>query len=270
MRALSEWLTVDTIEAHALRTSPVHTLDARATLVTTLLFVAFTLTLPPHAIAPLAAFAAYPMYLIAAGGVPWRVVVEKVAMAAPFVLSVAALSPLLDRTAAGDAFGVPITAGWLNCFSILFRLMLTVSVTVALIACTGIHRLTSALLQLRVPRALAVQILLVYRYLDLMTRELSAMVRSLAVRSGGAGSSRLSDYCAITGQLLLRSAERARRVHQAMCTRGFDQALMCGTPERPWRLREYLFVCAWLSFFVLVRVTNPAVMLGAAITGQVK
>jgi cobalt/nickel transport system permease protein len=52
--------------------------------------------------------------------------------------------------------------------------------------------------------------------------------------------------------LLLRTLERAERIHRAMLARGFDGRLPVGQPLA-WQWRDTLFLVGCLSLFVLMR-----------------
>jgi cobalt/nickel transport system permease protein len=68
------------------------------------------------------------------------------------------------------------------------------------------------------------------------------------------------------GSLLLRTLDRAQRVHSAMCCRGFDGHVRTIEPLR-FATRDAAFLAGWLGVLTLLRVLDLAGMLGAIATG---
>jgi cobalt/nickel transport system permease protein len=110
--------------------------------------------------------------------------------------------------------------------------VLTVGAALILVACTGMYRLGAGLERLGVPQLFVTQLLFLYRYLFVVADEGSRMVRSVRLRSAGAEGLSLRVYGSLVGHLLLRSMDRAERVHRAMVARGFDGEVRTLEPGR--------------------------------------
>ncbi len=88
---------------------------------------------------------------------------------------------------------------------------------------TSIPALLHSLIQLRVPPLLVAILASMYRYIELLIRELGAMrqaatSRNLALASGRRQRSVIGN---MFGALFIRTYERGERVHQAMLARGY-------------------------------------------------
>jgi len=68
---------------------------------------------------------------------------------------------------------------------------------------------------------------------------------------------RLRVYGSLVGHLLLRSMDRADRVHRAMVARGFDGEIRVLRPS-VFRWQDLAFVAACLLFFASARLWNLA------------
>jgi cobalt/nickel transport system permease protein len=66
----------------------------------------------------------------------------------------------------------------------------------------------------------------------------------------------------LLGQLLLRTLDRAQRIHRAMLCRGFDGEIRLLRPLRIGRA-EVAFTLGWAAFFIALRLYNFPRLLGA-------
>ena len=244
--------------------SPIHRIDARVQTLTTAVFLVCVLSFPRHALSALMPFFLYPATLAACGRIPLALLLRKLLWAAPFALAVALANPFLDTRTLLRLGPVPISGGWLSFLSILARFVLSVSAALLLVSCTGMHRLCRGLERLGLPRLLAAQFLLLYRYLFTVTDEAGRLVYALRLRAPGHRALRLRVYGALVGHLLLRALARAERIHRAMLARGFTGVFRAPRPER-LRPADLLFATAWLLFFAAARRWNLADLLGATL-----
>ncbi len=253
------------LDALAVRDTPLARLDARAKLIATLAFVVTVVSFDRYAVASLLPLALYPVALGVLGEVPAGTVLRKLVLAAPFAAMVGLFNPLLDRAPMLVAGALEISAGWISFASILLRFALTVGAALVLVAGTGVHALAAALGQLGVPQVFTAQLLFLYRYAFVLGGEAARLTTARALRACGRPT-RLAEYGVLAGQLLLRSFDRAQRVHRAMIARGFDGELRAARAAA-WSARDTRFVALWCAYFAFVRWADPALWLGRVLTG---
>ena len=246
--------------------TPAHRLDARAKVITTLVFIIVVMSFPRYDVSALMPFFIYPFALIALGRIPSGYIFRKILVAAPFALVIGMSNPLLDRQTVAIVGVWSISGGWLSFASIMLRFLLTVSAALALIACTGMYRLGAGLGRMCVPQVFVVQLLLLYRYLFVVADQGARMMRSLELRSAGPRSLRLRVYGSLVGYLLLQSMDRADRVYRAMVARGFDGQIRM-LRQTSLRLADYAFIIGWMAFFAAARTWNLADGIGCLFTG---
>jgi cobalt/nickel transport system permease protein len=145
--------------------------------------------------------------------------------------------------------------------SIVLRSVLTISAALVLVAVTGIHGICAALERLGVPRALVTPLLVLYRYLFVLTGEAARMERARSLRSFGRRGHELSLAGPFLGTLLLRTWSRAERIHLAMLSRGFTGAFRFGS-SLSFGLAASLFAGGWISLFVLFRLFDVPLAVG--------
>jgi len=244
--------------------SPLHRLDPRAKLITVLVFIVTVLSFDKYALSALMPFFVFPAALIAAGGLPARYLLKKVMVILPVAAAIAAFNPLFDRQVIVHAGPIAVTGGWISFFSILVRFVLTVTIALVLVATTGFNAVCMALSKIGVPRPFVVQLLFLYRYLFVLLEEGRRLVNAQALRSFSSRPMRHKTFASLAGHLLLRTLERAQRIYQAMCCRGFEGRIRVLRPMRRGP-REAAFVIAWSLLFVVLRFTNVSLFIGAFI-----
>lgn len=243
----------------ARRDTPLARLDARAKLLATLAFLVTTVSFPRYEVAALLPLAAFPLAMALLGEVPGRILLRKLAIAAPFPLLLGIFNPWLDRSPMLLLGTLEVAGGWLSFASLLLRALLTVSAAL-LLATTGMHPLCLALQRQGLPQVFVTQLLLLHRYALLLGGEAARMSAAHRLRAGGRRPG-LRVYAALLGHLLLRAVERAQRIHLAMRARGWSGALHSLQPGR-WQPRDSLFLAGCCAFFLLVRAVDLPHWLG--------
>ena len=201
--------------------SPIHRLDPRVKVVTTLLFLFVVVSFPIHDVTGLIPFALFPVLMAALGGIPVRFILRKVLLVSPFALCVGIFNPLLDTRTVAVVAGLPVSAGLLSFLSILVKFALTVSATLLLIATTSFPGVCHALRRLGCPPLFISQLQFLYRYLFVLAEEAMRIVRARDLRSFGKRGTGAAVFVRLAGILLIRTLDRAERIYQAMLSRGF-------------------------------------------------
>lgn len=245
--------------------SPVHRLDPRVKLLATLAFIVVVMSFDRYQVQALLPFALYPVALFGLSGVPARPLVVAMLAASPFAIMVGAFNPIFDRQMMLIFLDVEISGGWVSFASILFRFALTVSAALLLVATTGMYRVCMALERLWVPRVFVLQLLFVYRYLFVLGEEAASISRAVRLRSFGRRTT-IALFGRLAGSLLLRTLDRAQRIHRAMVARGFDGRIrFLGVLSM--RPADVLFFLGATGGFVALRLIDGPALLGRLLTG---
>ena len=224
------------------------------------------MSFPRYEVSALTPYLLCPVAFMALGDIPARPILRRMLVTLPFALMVGMFNPILDRQPAAELGPFVVTAGWISLASMLLRFSLTVGAALALVACTGMPRLGLGLGQLGVPRVFVVQLLFCYRYLFVVADESARMMRAVALRTEAKRSLRLRTYGSLLGNLLLRSLDRADRVHRAMVARGFAGEFHA-LRRTSLRASDWAFMAGWLAYFGVARIWNLADGLGRLIAG---
>lgn len=222
-----------------------HGLDARSKLIVFCAIAIGVVSCPPGSQRALTAY----LFLLAAlfllARLPFRSVLRRALLIAPFLFLVA-LSLLANRgtTAEWSRLGEALAKSSLGAFSlILFS------------STTPFPRLIEGLAVLRAPSLFISLSSFLVRYVFVLSEEVQRMRRSWQARSfplrwawenpRGMGQ--------MLGTWFLRSYERGERVHVAMLARGYEGKMVLPSPAR-MRGRDFLFLGTILCMVLLVRI----------------
>lgn len=241
--------------------TPIHRLHPLTKLLTTLVFLAMVLSFGRLDTSLLLPYFCYPVYLVARADIPWKILIGRLLVIEPLVLGIGLANSLVDIQPIQVGHWT-IARGWLALVSILIKSLLTISVSLLLIMTTGIERLAVALRLLRIPRLFILQLLLTYRYITVLAEELSRMMRAYFLRAPGQKGIRPELWGNFSGQLLIRTFDRAERVYQAMKLRGYKGEFKTGVIKK-FGSRDFIFTAGWTAVFILLRVLDLPHWLGS-------
>jgi cobalt/nickel transport system permease protein len=247
--------------------SLIHQLHPLVKIVTTMIYLVIVLSFGRYEVIPLLPFIFYPVIIIALAELPLGPIMKRVLILQPLVIGIGILNPVFDQQSIVIG-GITLARGWITFLSILLKSILTITISLLLIATTGMDRLAAAMRSLKVPKILVLQILLTYRYISLLIEELARMVRAYSLRAPGQKGIEFKAWGSFAGQLLLRTYDRAQRVYESMVLRGFNGDYNPGNITAIYS-RDIVYLAGWILFFVTARVYNLPVLLGIWLSGVV-
>lgn len=217
--------------------SAVHRAPAEVKIVCLLVFVLAVVATPREMFWPYAVYAVIVVTLWHFARIPLWWILPRMLIEAPFLV-LAVLLPFAEGGPRIDVAGLQLSvSGLYAAWSIVVKGTLGVAAALTLAATTSATELPAALSRLGVPAVVTSVLVLMIRYVDLLTAEASRM--RLARISRGDSPRALHQARAIAtgiGALFLRSYERGERVYQSMLSRGFDGKVpdlaVIGAPPR--------------------------------------
>jgi len=233
--------------------SPLHRLDPRTKVLVTAAFVVTVVSFPKYEIAGLIPCFLVPVLALLLGGIPAAPILKRILGASVFVICVGALNPLLDTEVLHRFGSVSISAGWVSFGSILLKYVLTMSVLLLLVATTSFPGIARALGRVGVPAVFVNQLVFLYRFLFVLLAEAQRMVLARDLRAFDGRGRGLRVTAQLLGTLCMRTVERAQRIYQAMCSRGFSGRLPSVGSAR---LRMADWACLSLMALLLILLRN--------------
>jgi cobalt/nickel transport system permease protein len=239
----------------------VHRLNPVTKLIITFLFIIFVVSTDRYSVSRLTPFFMFPVIIISIAGLPEMYILRKTLMAMPFVFFVGIFNPLIDREVAFILFGIGISYGWMSFFVIMIKGFLTVSSVLILISTTGFYNVCTALRSLKVPKVFVVQLMFLYRYIFVLIEEGGKMSNARKLRLAG-NKAGLKSYIPLLGHLLIRTVEKAERIHTSMLCRGFDGEVRVVNRTKGFAVNDGIFFVVWVSLFVTAYIFDLALLVG--------
>ncbi|MHB8125700.1 MAG: cobalt ECF transporter T component CbiQ [Desulfitobacteriaceae bacterium] len=265
MNSLSNMRLLDDL---AKKETVIHQLHPLVKLLTTVIYLTVVVSFGRYEIGSLLPLLLYPVMVFALAELPVKPILKRVLLVAPLIIGIGILNPLFDHQLFWLG-GIAISRGWITFFSIFLKCGLTVTAALLLIATTGMDKLAGALRMLKIPRLFVLQLLLTYRYISVLMEEVILILRAYSLRAPKQKGIHRNVWGSLAGQLILRTFDRAQRVYEAMCLRGFSGEYHTGDSGRitVWDLA---YLAGWGLFFVVARIYNISMLIGSLITGVVR
>jgi cobalt/nickel transport system permease protein len=258
--------TTSSFDFYQAADSPIHRLDPRVKLLSTIGLIVSNVLLPDGAwLAFLGSFLLVTILSLITRIQP-GFVLKRSLLAIPFALAAFTImftlpgEPLFQVALGSQQFTIT-DAGLVRFLSILVRSWISLQAAILLTASTKFSDLAHGLRHLRVPLILIAIISFMYRYLFVLGEEAQRLMQARAARSARLPGTKKPSVLwrarvagNMVGQLFLRSYERSDRVYQAMVARGFKGNFLTFTPHimQPYdwfALTAFILVLTGLHLF---------------------
>jgi cobalt/nickel transport system permease protein len=240
--------------------SPVHSLDARVKIISFMALVIVAVSTPPEYFM---AFAAYALILIAAiaiSKVPLQYFAMRLLVILPFIVLVAIAIPFVHTSSALTIPGIDLNpanasrSGWMILWNVTVKAFIAITALSVMSATTTFPDFIKGLEHMRVPRALIMPSVFMYRYIFVLIDEALRMKRAADSRLyEGRWLRHAGTIGRMIGTLFLRSYERGERVYAAMIARGFDGSMPSGAGTQ-LRAADFAFLSIMLALTIAVRI----------------
>jgi cobalt/nickel transport system permease protein len=240
--------------------SPVHRLPAEVKIVCLAVFVLAVVATPRELLWPYAVFALIVLAVWRLAHIPLGWILPRMLIEAPFLV-LAVLLPFAEGGRRVDVLGVQLSvAGLYGAWGIVVKGTLGVAASLTVAATTTARELPLALSRIGVPGLLTSMLVLMIRYIDVLSAEAARMRMARISRGDSPRAAHQAAAIARTvGALFLRSYERGERVYLAMLSRGFDGRVpdLAGVAAGD-RASTNQWVCALLPAVAAVTVAVSA------------
>jgi cobalt/nickel transport system permease protein len=194
---------------HSHRDTPVSRLPAGLKLGAALVIIVGTVLAPPRAVGWFVAVSLLLLITAVLSRIPPLFLLKRLAWLSPLVLGVALVNALQPEA----------RGSWLAVAAKSTICLLTI---ILLSNTTPFNRVLRVLKAARVPGLLITTLALMHRYLFVLVEEAERMRRARASRTfAPRRGARWQALSTVVGQLFVRASERAERIYDAMCARGW-------------------------------------------------
>ena len=257
-KALHELAQMDELAAQR---SPLHNLHPAAKLITTVIYILIVVSFHKYDLGGLVPMVLWPVFLFQLGGIPVRTCFYKLRIVLPLVMAVGLFNPVFDRTPLFYAGNIPVSGGVISMITLMLKGVFCLMASFLLVASTPIDSLCAALRKMHFPKMLVTLFLLTFRYVGVLTEELSVMTDAYHLRAPGQKGIQVSAWGSFLGQLLLRSMDRAQELYASMLLRGYHEHFHYA-PLRRFAGKDAAYAAACIGIFLLLRTVRVTQILG--------
>lgn len=218
-------------------------------LLTTVVFSAVVISFGKYAFMALIPMSLYPIVLFSVSKLSLKQVMKRVLWLEPIFLGIGILNPFLDKHYF-IFMGLSVSYGFISLITLMIKSVLIISTTYLM---ANEIIIEEALLGLHLPYLFVTQISLTYRYISVLLSEIKSMELAYKLRSGIKDKISLFHLGSFLGTLLLRTLDKAERIHQAMILKGFDgNGINFG--NRQINHRDWVSFFSWSIGFIILKI----------------
>jgi cobalt/nickel transport system permease protein len=225
------------VDRYALLDSPLHILEARTKLLAFTALIVAVLCIPGDRSLLFVVYFFASIILMGVSQIPLTYIIGRAFVILPFIVLASLAAPWKDYPGLVILFA---------------RAILCLILLILLTNTTRFTELLRGLRKLGCPQILVMNLSFLYRYLFVLTEEALRMKQARDCRRVGRAplKEEFKILSSMLGTLLIRSFERAERMHSAMLSRGFAGEFHVMSPRQfTWRDLVFLF---GMSFFIVM------------------
>ncbi|MCR4587533.1 MAG: cobalt ECF transporter T component CbiQ [Lachnospiraceae bacterium] len=253
---------IESLDELARRDQGVNRLHPLVKFFVTLLYLIVTVSFHRYDLAGVLSMALYPFVLFEVTGLSFRRALYRLRVVLPLVCIMGIFNPLFDRETVLVIGSVSVSGGVLSMLTLMIKGVLTVLASYLLIATTTMEDICYALRKIHVPKIIVTEMLLIYRYIFVLSREAGRIYQAYMLRAPGQKGIAMKAWGPLIGQLLLRSMDRAETVYESMTMRGFDGEFP-GVPGRRIKARDLLYLVFFGAGILALRWFPVFTLLGS-------
>jgi len=243
------------LEQLAAGNTSIHRLNPLVKLLAAVVFIATVVSFNRYALGRLTVYIFYPALLMALSQTPYSMLFKRFLIALPFCLFAGISNILFDKKTAFVINDIAISGGAISFIAILFKTWLCVMAVLILVSVTRFSELTNEMRRLCLPLIFITMFELTYRYIGVLLNEAYSMSIAYSLRSPNRKGIVIRDMGSFSGQLLIRSFDRAERVYNSMKCRGYT---LQNIPQnkRKLTLNDMVFFAAVSIFCITFRFVD--------------
>ncbi|MGN0294949.1 MAG: cobalt ECF transporter T component CbiQ [Lachnospiraceae bacterium] len=247
--AIYEIHHMDTIASRDQWVNQIHPL---VKFVLTVTYIAMVVSFSKYDLIGLVGMIVYPIAGFILAELSFKDSLKRLRIVLPLVCLIGIVNPFFDRVPIqiGD---ITVNGGVISMFTLIFKGIFTVLAAYLLIATTTIEKICYALRLLHLPEIMITQFLLTYRYVTVLLEEVNRITQAYSLRAPNQKGIHYKVWGTLTGQVLLRSMDRANAVYESMLLRGYDGSFSYMGKDIRITASDVIYMIFWLAVFIIFR-----------------
>ena len=220
--------------------------------VLTVTYIAMVVSFSKYDLIGLVGMMVYPIAGFILAELSFKDSLKRLRIVIPLVCLIGIVNPFFDRVPIqiGD---ITVNGGVISMFTLIFKGIFTVLAAYLLIATTTIEKICYALRLLHLPEIMITQFLLTYRYVTVLLEEVNRITQAYSLRAPNQKGIHYKVWGTLTGQVLLRSMDRANAVYESMLLRGYDGSFSYMGKDIGITVPDVIYMIFWLAVFIIFR-----------------
>ncbi len=247
--AIYEIHHMDTIAARDQWMNQIHPL---VKFVLTIVYIAVVVSFSKYDLIGLMGMVIYPIAGFILADLSFFDSLKRLRIVLPLVCLIGIWNPFFDHTTLqiGD---LTVSGGVISMLTLIFKGVFAVLASYLLIATTTIEKICYSLHLLHLPEILITQFLLTYRYVTVLLEEVNRITQAYALRAPNQNGIHFKVWGSLTGQVLLRSMDRANAVYESMLLRGYQGNFSYIGRGIKWSVQDVVYLLIWLAVITVFR-----------------
>lgn len=221
-------------------------------LIVTVVYIITVVSTDKYNLAGLLLMGVYPIVIFILGELSFIDSIKRLRFIIPFVFIVGIFNPFFDKKILFNLGEITITTGMISMVTLILKGFFSILASYLLIATTSIEKICYALRLLQIPEVIVTQVLLTYRYINLLIKETNKIIQAYSLRAPKQKGIHFKVWGSLTGMLLLRSIDRASEVYSSMIIRGYrgefyyENMKIC-------KEKDYIYLFLWLCIIGILK-----------------
>lgn len=220
--------------------------------VLTVVYIAVVVSFSKYDLIGLMGLVVYPIAGFILADLSFTDSLKRLRIVLPLVCLIGIWNPFFDKVPL-QIGGITVNGGVISMVTLILKGIFTVLAAYLLIATTTIEKICYALHLLHCPGILITQFLLTYRYVTVLLKEVNRITQAYALRAPNQKGIHYKVWGSLTGQVLLRSMDRANAVYESMMLRGYDGSFAYMGKDIRLSFSDIIYLLLWLAVFIIFR-----------------
>lgn len=233
-------------------------------LIVTFCFIISVMSFDKYDIIGLAGMSIYLIVIAIIGDISITQSLKHVKVVLILVCAVGIANPFLDTKPITYFGEIAITSGMISMVTLMMKGIFAVLASYILIITTSIEKVCYALRILHVPKSFVTIILLIYRYIIVLLKEVERITQAYQLRAPNQKGIHIKAWGSLIGQLLLRSIDRSQIVYDSMLLRGYDGEFR-DNQNIKLDCMSFLYLLFWIIIIITFRILPVFTLVGNSI-----
>lgn len=234
-----------------------------AKLIITFLYIAVLVSFSKYNLTGILSMSLYLIFMLHAGEISVKMILRQLKVIMLLLLFVGIANPFVDRSIVGYLGNMPVRSGMISFITLYLKGIFALTASYILIASTRMENICYALRLIKVPKLMVTVILLIYRYIILLLKEVERISLAYSLRAPKQKGIQYKAWGSLVGLLLLRSMNRSEMVYESMLLRGFNgEFKIKGVPNNVSGKKSIFFAIAVCLGILVLRVVPVFELVG--------